>query len=76
MIDRRVGFRKAPYSNSDNIYRMLFNIQRHILKNGNNIREIKNGKSRATCNIGAINRENNTTQYVLDNTMSKQTQIT
>jgi len=46
--------------------------------------EIKNGQSRETRNIGYTrhkmekkqNKNKNTTQYVLDTTMRKQTQIT
>ena len=38
---------------------------------------IKNGQSRVTDNKGTQEKQNkNTTQYVLDTTISKQTQIT
>jgi len=40
---------------------------------------IKNGQSRETCNMGTQDEEKqnkNTTQYVLDTTIHKQTQVT
>ena len=36
---------------------------------------IKNGQSRKTCNIDEEKQNKNTTQYVLDTTICKQTQI-
>jgi hypothetical protein len=41
----------------------------------NTIGPIKNGQSRETGNIGHTKQNKNTTQYVLDTTVHKQTQV-